>query len=334
MRFIAVFLLFLICSLFSAGEASANCTTPCTKAQITTDITTNWPDNTIGSITPALLRSTVTDLLNSYLDVNGSSSFACSTHQFLTAIATLSSYTCAQPAIADVSGWGTGVATALGVAINTAGGPVVPTSALTLNGVVYGGGSGATPAATAAGTNGQLFLGVTSGAPQFASMSQDCTITNAGVITCTKTNNVAFATSATTDTTNASNISSGTLAVARGGVDQAAWATYSPTATCGAGTITTSTTAGRYKLLSAKTLVVQITLSISTLGTCSGNVTLSVPPSGSVNGTGVNYPGSAIDGNTAAAIVTIAQTGTGILLIFASAPTTHSYYLTVVYETT
>lgn len=82
--------------------AHANCTAPCTKAQVTTDINTNWPDNTSGLITPALLRSTVLDLVNSYLDVNGTSAFTCPSHQFLEAIATLSSYTCVQPTAADI----------------------------------------------------------------------------------------------------------------------------------------------------------------------------------------------------------------------------------------
>lgn len=148
----------------SIDPARGNCTTPCTKAQIATDIATNWPDNTGGSITPALLRSTVLDLVNSYIDTNGAASVNCGTHQFLTAIATLSTYSCAQPAIADISGFGTGVATALGVNIGSAGAPALfngaggtPTSLTLTNATglpIGGGGTGQTTALAARGTSG------------------------------------------------------------------------------------------------------------------------------------------------------------------------------------
>jgi uncharacterized protein YjlB len=65
----------------------------------------------------------------------------------------------------------------------------------TSNGVLYGNTASALQV-TAAGTNGQLFLGVTSGAPIFATLSSDATITNAGVLTI-----AANAVALTTDTT-------------------------------------------------------------------------------------------------------------------------------------
>lgn len=119
--------------------------------------------------------------------------------------------------VLGVVGGGTGLNTGTsgGVPCFTSTTGMGSSSLLTQNGVIYGGGAGVCPGAAAAGTNGQLLLGVTGSPPQMATMSQDCTITNAGVITCTKTNNVAFAASATTDTTNASNIGSGTLNTAR-----------------------------------------------------------------------------------------------------------------------
>lgn len=49
----------------------------------------------------------------------------------------------------------------------------------------------------------------------YTALSGDCTATNLGVITCTKTGGAAFAPSATTNALNASNISSGTLPAAR-----------------------------------------------------------------------------------------------------------------------
>lgn len=180
---------------------------------------------------------------------------------------------------------------------------------LAANGPMIGGGAGAAPATVTAGTNGQLFLGVTSGAPQFASMSQDATITNAGVITVTKTNNVSFAASATTDTTVATNISSGTLPAGRmpaltgdcttsagavattctkiNGVDQTtAWTTFTPTVTCDGGAHgppTLSTNVAAYKF-SGKSYLVRYNVVISALNGCTASLSITLPNSTTAQG--------------------------------------------------
>lgn len=65
------------------------------------------------------------------------------------------------------------------------------------------------------GTSGQIEYNL-GGAFGGFTASGDCTITpSSGAVVCTKTNGAPFAPSATTDTTNAANISSGTLPAAR-----------------------------------------------------------------------------------------------------------------------
>lgn len=60
-----------------------------------------------------------------------------------------------------------------------------------------------------------VYVGNVSNVPVGVAISGDCTITNTGAVTCLKTNGSNFVASATTDTTNATNISAGTLANGR-----------------------------------------------------------------------------------------------------------------------
>jgi hypothetical protein len=92
-------------------------------------------------------------------------------------------------------------------------------STLTAHAVLLGEGTSALGLATT-GTAGQTLVDQGSGNdPAFKAVSGDGTLAATGALTITKTSGAAFAPSATTDTTNAGNISSGTLALARGGTN-------------------------------------------------------------------------------------------------------------------
>jgi hypothetical protein len=98
---------FLCLSLVTAAYAQK------TKTQMNNEINTNWPDNTTGLITPALLRSTVLDIVNSYIDLNGAANFSCPVGTFMQQV-TLNAFTCASsPAFLNYeSGWVANLASA------------------------------------------------------------------------------------------------------------------------------------------------------------------------------------------------------------------------------
>jgi hypothetical protein len=88
-----------------------------------------------------------------------------------TALLTAASLTLGWTGTLAVSRGGTNLAsgTSGGVLAYTAAGTIASSALLTQYGVVYGGGAGAVPAATAAGTTGQVLQAVTGGAPVWGS---------------------------------------------------------------------------------------------------------------------------------------------------------------------
>jgi hypothetical protein len=83
-----------------------------------------------------------------------------------------------------VASGGTGLiaGTSGGVPAYTASGTLASSAVLTQYGVVYGGGAGAVPVATAAGTTGQILTATTGGAPSWAAPATSGTVTAVSVV--------------------------------------------------------------------------------------------------------------------------------------------------------
>lgn len=118
-------------------------------------------------------------------------------------------------------------------------------------------------------------------------------------------------------------------AVANGGTGDTgtAWVTYTPTVACSSGTVTTDTAAGRYKTI-GKTVFLQIGVIISSIGTCSGGFTATLPAN--ANSVGLIYPLSGYNGSVGTSFPAVADSGIAIFTV--SLPTTNSYYVGGTYE--
>lgn len=117
--------------------------------------------------------------LDSAILDGASGAFADSANSPLVLNSTTGVLTC--PTCATSSGGG--AVTGTSPIVVSAGGVVSFAPAGTSNGVLYN--SAGTLGNTAAGTNGQVFLGVTGSAPAWGTMSGDATISNSGILTLT-----------------------------------------------------------------------------------------------------------------------------------------------------
>lgn len=301
-------------------------------------------DATANTSTGVLTLSTVNANVGSFGSSTQCTAFTTNAKGLITA----ASQTACTPAIASVTGLGTGVATALAIntgsvgAFITNGGAAGTPASITLTnatGLVPSTGVAATgtPSATTflrgdntwsapagsgtvttTGTPANGNLTKFSGASSITNGDLSGDITTSGTLATTYAGVVPAAkggagtitgalkangagvvsqaacadlsngtSSCSTDTTNASNISSGTLATARGGVPQGAWTAFSPSPSCGTATFTST---ARWQQIAPKTTAVEYDITVTAIGTCTSAST-------SLN---INLPNTAQSGASSA----------------------------------
>lgn len=94
------------------------------------------------------------------------------------------------------------------------------------------------------------------------------------------------------------------------------WQTYTPTLSCGSGTLTSASATGLWKRLTLKTIAVQITATITTVGTCATTLNASLPTNansseiGNIRNTANNVSGSITTTNSSSVAQMLSATGT------------------------
>src|SRR6516162_705206 len=79
MRLLLTFAILVLSVCEVHAQATPPCTAPCTKSQLLNDVQTQFPDNTVGAITPSILRNFQSNLINSSMATapTGSGAFTC-----------------------------------------------------------------------------------------------------------------------------------------------------------------------------------------------------------------------------------------------------------------
>jgi len=170
--------------LTSAGAGAPTWATPTTGT--VTSVTGTAPVVSSGGATPAISMAAANGTTNGYLtstdwttfNGKGSGSVTSVAQSFTGGLISVagSPITTSGTLALTVSG------TSGGIAYFSSGTTWASSAALTQYGVVYGGGAGAAPVATAAGTTGQVLTATTGGAPTWASPATSGTVTSVSVV--------------------------------------------------------------------------------------------------------------------------------------------------------